>query len=100
MAVQLDQLDRQRRGIMWLVGLLLASFCGALLLTTWSGDAPSIQLEQRWPSMVGLCGLIVLFVLYVQNKHRQLAALERKLRDVAVREATLQARFSELVFLF
>ena len=100
MALRFEQLDRQRRGMLWLVGLLLSAFCGALLLTTWNGDAPSIQLEQRWPSMVGLCGLIVLFILYVQNKHRQLAALEAKLRDVAVREATLQARFSELVFLF
>ena len=100
MTIPFEQLDRQRRGLLWLAGLLLAAFCAALTLATWSGDAPSIQLEGRVPSMVGLCGLIALFVVYVQHKHRQLSALEARLRDVAVREAALQARFSELAFLF
>ena len=36
----------------------------------------------------------------MQHKHNQLAALETSLRDMAVREATAQARFTELSFLF
>jgi len=97
-----EQLDRQRRAMLWLVGLLLAALCAALMLTTWTaGEAmPTIELNDRWPSMAGLCGLVVLFVLYVQHKSRQLSVLESRLRDHAVREAALQARFSELSFLF
>ena len=95
-----DQIQRQRAIVIWLVGILLAAMCAALVLVTWSGDQPMFQLEQRWPAFGGLCGLVVLFVLYVQYKQRQFAALEARLRDVAIREAAMQARFSELSFLF
>ena len=37
---------------------------------------------------------------YLQQKHRELARLEGRLRDLAVREAAMNARFTELSFLF
>ena len=39
-------------------------------------------------------------MLYVQHKHQQLAEVERQLHELALREATAQARFHELSFLF
>src|SRR5207247_11081182 len=96
MTLRFEQLDRQRRMMTWLIGVLLAALCGALMITSWSGDVPMIQLQERWPAMVGLCGLVILFVLYVQYKHRQLGHLEPQLRETAVHAPTMQARFSEL----
>jgi transcriptional regulator with GAF, ATPase, and Fis domain len=95
-----DQLVRQRSALMWLLGIISAATCAALVFVSWTGEQPMIQWEQRWPALVGLCGLVLLFVLYVQHKHRQLSILEAQLRDVAVREAAMQARFSELSSLF
>ena len=96
----LEQVQKQRGRVLWLFGTVTAAMCTALVLTTWSGDQPSIQFEQRWPALVGLCGLVLLFVLYVQHHHRKLSVLESRFRDIAVREAALQAHFSELSFLF
>jgi transcriptional regulator with GAF, ATPase, and Fis domain len=97
-----QRLERQRRGLSHLGGLLLTAMCVSLALVsaTESGEGLQFQLEGRWPTIVGLVGLVLLFVLYQQKKHREFAALEARMRELAVREATLQARFSELSFLF
>ena len=100
MPQDLEQVQKQRGRLLWLFGTLIAAMCAALVFTSWSGDQPSLQFEQRWPALTGLCGLVALFVLYVQNHHRKLSELESRLRDIAVREASLQAHFSELSFLF
>ena len=87
---------------MWLGGILLTAMCAALVLVTWSGEAASLEfhLEGRWPTLVGLAGMVLLFVFYAQHQHRQLAATEARMRETAVREAAMEARFSELSFLF
>jgi len=97
-----EALERQRNRLLWLGGVLLTAMCGALVLVTWSGQGGGLEfdLPQRWPTLVGLAGMVLLFVLYAQHTHRQLAAAETRLRDLAVRDAALQARFSELSFLF
>ena len=102
MAQPFDHLERQRSRLLGLAGLLLTLTCATLLLVTWSsqGVAFDFSLAQRWPTLVGLGGLVLIFVFYGQAKHRELAALERRLREMAVREAAMQARFSELSFLF
>src|SRR5258705_722363 len=100
MAPNFEQLTRQRSLLLWLAGTLLAAMCAALVLVTWTGSQPIIQFDQHWPALTGLCGLVALFVLYVQHKHRQLADLEARLLAIAVREAALQAHFAELTFLF
>ena len=93
-------LDRQRRLLSWLGGLLLTAMCVTLVLVSWWQGPDGFNLKVRWPALIGLVGLVLIFVLYTQHKHRQLGELEGRLRDSAVREASLQARFSELTFLF
>ena len=93
-------LDSQRRILSGLGGLLMTAICLTLVLVSWWQSPEGFNLKARWPSLVGLLGLVVVFVLYSQHKHRQLGELERKLRDAAVREASMQARFTELAFLF
>jgi transcriptional regulator with GAF, ATPase, and Fis domain len=94
--------ERQRNVLMWLGGVTLTAMCAALVLVSWSSSGASIELDigHRWPTLVGLSGLVLIFVLYMQHKHQQLTAMEAKMRDLAVRGAALQARFGELSFLF
>ncbi len=100
MSVPFQKLDRQRRMLSWLGGVLVCALCATLVLLTGSSEGIGFNLEQRWPTLLGLSGMVLVFVFYVQHKHRQLASLEQRLREYAVREATMQARFSELSFLF
>ncbi len=102
MTQHFENVERQRGRLLALAGLLLTLTCATLLLVSWSDHGATLDLDfaQRWPTLVGLAGLVLVFVLYVQAKHRELAALERRLRDLAVSEAAMQARFSELAFLF
>jgi transcriptional regulator with GAF, ATPase, and Fis domain len=93
-------LDRRRTWLTYMVALLLTATCLTLVLVTGWQSADGLRWQARWPSLVGLFGLMVIFVLYTQYKHRELAALEMQLRDAAVREASMQARFTELSFLF
>jgi transcriptional regulator with GAF, ATPase, and Fis domain len=94
--------ERQRNILLWLVGVTLTATCAALVLVSWTSSGASIELDfqRRWPTLVGLFGLVLIFVLYIQQKHHQLAAMEAQMRDLAVRGAALQARFGELSFLF
>ena len=95
-------IDRQRNMLLWLGGFTLTAMCAALVLLSWTtqGTALEFNFAERWPRLVGLTGLVLIFVLYMQQKHDELAAMEVKMRDMAVRSAALQARFSELSFLF
>jgi transcriptional regulator with GAF, ATPase, and Fis domain len=93
-------LESQRRLLSALGGLLMTAMCLTLVLVSWGQSSEGFNLRARWPSLVGLLGLVLIFVLYSHHKHRQLEELERKLRDAAVREGAMQARFTELAFLF
>ncbi len=95
-----EKVERQRNRIATLGGVVMAAMCGALILMSWNGESATWNFGQRWPTLVGLVGLVLLFVLYNHYRFRQLAELETQLRDMAVREASLQARFGELSFLF
>jgi transcriptional regulator with GAF, ATPase, and Fis domain len=94
--------DRQRNLLMWLVGITLTATCAVLVLVSWTSQGASLELDfqRRWPTLVGLFGMVLIFVLYMQHKHQQLAAMEARMRELAVRGAALQARFGELSFLF
>jgi transcriptional regulator with GAF, ATPase, and Fis domain len=94
------KLERQRRWLTNLVGLLLTAMCLTLVTLSGGQGIEGLRLAARWPALVGLLGLVVIFILYTHHKHRQFAQLERRLRDAALREASLQARFTELAFLF
>ena len=93
-------LDSQRRLLSGLGGLLMTAMGLTLVLLSWWQSPEGFNLKTRWPSLVGLLGLVLIFVLYSQHKHRQLGDLEKKLRDAAIREASMQARFTELAILF
>jgi GAF domain-containing protein len=94
--------ERERHALLTLGGVLLTLMCGALILATWSGDSGgvSVAFTTRWPALVGLGGLVLIFVLYATRKQRELSMLDEKLRVLAVREATLSARIGELSYLF
>ena len=94
--------DRQRKVMQWLGGITLTAMCAALVLVTWTNEGVAIHfdLQSRWPTLVGLSGLVLIFVLYTHQKHQQLSAMEARMRELAVRGAALQARFGELSFLF
>ena len=93
-------LERQRRLVSVMGSLLLTAMCLTLVLVSWWQGPTGFDLRSRWPSMVGLVGLVLIFVLYTQHKQRRFSELEVRLREAAVREAAMQARFTELSFLF
>jgi transcriptional regulator with GAF, ATPase, and Fis domain len=100
MASTYQTLERQRSRMVTVAGLLLTAVCATLVLVSWWSGVGGFTIEARWPALVGLIGLVLIFILYGQKKHRELAQMEARLRDAAVREASLQARFMELSFLF
>jgi transcriptional regulator with GAF, ATPase, and Fis domain len=92
-------IDRRRRGLANLAGVLLSAMCLTLVLIS-GRPGVGLALASRWPTIVGLVGLVAIFLLYLQLKQRELMDLERQLRDAAVREAATMARFEELSSLF
>jgi putative methionine-R-sulfoxide reductase with GAF domain len=101
--LKIASIERQRGSLLSLGLLLVAALCAALVLSNWStvdGAMRRDMLARRWPALVGLSGLVLLFVLYATNKHRELCRMQARYQQMAVREASLQARLSELSFLF
>lgn len=98
-----NTIERQR-GTLWMLGLvLLAALCAALVLLSWStgeDGAVMARIEERWPTLVGLSGLVLLFGLYATHKQRELVRMQERFQQLAVREASLKARLGELSFLF
>ncbi|HEY2954831.1 MAG TPA: GAF domain-containing protein [Candidatus Eisenbacteria bacterium] len=96
------RVERQRSFLLWLGAVTITAMCAVLALVTWTSQGVALEFDfaQRWPTVVGLCGLVLIFVLYMQHKHHQLAVLDARLRDMAVRGAAIEARFTELSFLF
>ncbi len=100
---QVESIERQR-GSLWNLGLVLVgALCAALVVMSWTTADQALRtemLERRWPALVGLSGLVLLFVLYATKKHRELCRMQARWQQMAVREASLRARLSELSFLF
>ena len=98
-AASFHVIDRRRRWLANLAGVLLSAMCLTLVLISGRPGA-GLALAARWPTIVGLVGLVAIFLLYLQLKQRELMDLEGRLRDAAVREAATMARFEELSSLF
>jgi transcriptional regulator with GAF, ATPase, and Fis domain len=100
---KIDSIERQRSSL-WNLGLVLvAALCAALVALSWTTADESLRtemLERRWPALVGLSGLVMLFGLYATKKHRELCHMQSRCQQMAVREASLRARLGELSFLF
>lgn len=99
----MDSIERQR-GALWALGIvLLTALCGALVLVSWTSTEAGLEigsLAERWPALVGLAGLVLVFALYATMKQRELARMQERFQEVALREARLQARMGELAQLF
>jgi len=83
--------------------VLVAALCAALVLVSWSNSAVGIEvgaIQERWPSLVGLAGLVLLFGLYATRKQRELSRMQEHVQRMAVSEASLRARLGELALLF
>jgi transcriptional regulator with GAF, ATPase, and Fis domain len=100
---KLASIERQRGSLLNLGLLLVAVLCAALVFSSWTTAEGAVQREllaERWPALAGLSGLVLLFVLYATNKHRELSRMQARYQQMAVREASLKARLTELSFLF
>jgi transcriptional regulator with GAF, ATPase, and Fis domain len=95
-----EQIRRQRALVLGLTIALVAGLCVMLVLTLSPNERPPLPFEQWRPAVFGLCGIAALFAAFAFVQHRRLTAQESRLRDLAVRDAAVQARFSELSFLF
>lgn len=94
----------KQRGALWILGLVLvAALCAALVLISWSSAESGLavgSIQERWPSLVGLAGLVMLFGLYATRKQRELTRMQEQFQQMALREASLRARIGELSLLF
>lgn len=100
---RMDAIERQR-GALWTLGIVLVTaLCAALVLVSWTSTEAAIEigsLAERWPSLIGLAGLVLLFALYATMKQRELSRMQERFQQMALREARLQARMGELAQLF
>ena len=94
--------ERASRFGLWPEAVALTALSILMVLVSWTrgGLSMELDLEHRWPALLGLAGLIVVSMFYLDRKHRAFAAMETRLRELAAREAGFQARFGELSFLF
>jgi transcriptional regulator with GAF, ATPase, and Fis domain len=99
----MEHIEKQRTSL-WSLGLVLVgALCAALVVLSWTTldqEAQRLFMQDRWESLVGLSGLVILFGLYATKKHQDLSKLQRSMQHFAVREAALRARLGELSFLF
>jgi transcriptional regulator with GAF, ATPase, and Fis domain len=95
---------RQRQYGLWLLGAaVLLVLTAAFVFLTWSGWSEGGHVlvpESRLAALVGLAGMVVVFVLYGFAQQSRLQALEGELRRAELREGTLRAHFDELEALF
>jgi transcriptional regulator with GAF, ATPase, and Fis domain len=100
----LSPVTRQRRWIWALGAILLLSLTATVVLLSWimgKGEGGwLVTPESRWPMLLGLVGLVLIFVIYIFVKQRQLDAIEARVRQLMVREAALRAHISELSAIF
>jgi signal transduction histidine kinase/ActR/RegA family two-component response regulator len=99
---QLRRIERQNH-VIWVFALVLLLALGATLVMlqlaggTW--DNP-LSVENRYPLVVALGGLVVLFSLYMLYKQHQLHDLRTSLFKAILREESLRSRLSSLSSFF
>ncbi len=92
--------ERRQRWQWRLASVLLVSLSLTVVLLATSrpegAPGPSLPAGQSGGVLVGLVGLVVLFLLYVNWQHDQLLAKEAELRRSGAREDVLRERLSEI----
>ena len=103
MEQHLNRVARYRRHL-WTAGAVLLgalTVTVVLLSSTPSGESSlSTSPSSQGTALVGLCTLVLVFVLYVFYRERELHTVEVQLQGVLVREAALRERIAELSALF
>ena len=100
----LDEVDRLDWELWLLITLVLFSLLGAFILNHLPGLLPPVDMVMK-PALLetytdGLTVLILLFCLYVIQKHRQLREARYRLVTVKVQEEGLKQRLSLIEVLF
>jgi transcriptional regulator with GAF, ATPase, and Fis domain len=92
----LDTVGRRRS--LWRVAavLLLVLVLAVVALTMPPDDGGVIPLWNHYVRLASLLGLVAMFVAYVFDEERRLAAADARLQQVMVREVSLRARLAEV----
>jgi signal transduction histidine kinase len=102
---ELEDLDRRNWSLWILTGLLLVVMAAVItslyLPQVWGLIIPDVPApETRGMLVTGLCGLVLIFMLYMLLKQRQMANLRNDLIRARVKEEVLRSRLSEITSLF
>ena len=102
---ELEDLDRRNWSLWFLNGLLLVTMAAVItslyLPRVWGLIVPDIPApETRGMLVTGMCGLVLIFMLYMLLKQRQTLALRNDLIRARVKEEILRSRLSEITSLF
>jgi signal transduction histidine kinase len=102
---ELDDLDRRNWGLWILNGLLLITMAAVItslyLPQVWGMIASDmIAPETRGVLVTGMCGLVLIFMLYMLLKQRQMAFLRHDLFRSRMKEEILRSRLGEITSLF
>ena len=102
---ELEVLDRRNWSLWFLNGLLLVTMAAVItslyLPRVWGLIVPDIPApETRGMLVTGMCGLVLIFMLYMLLKQRQTLVLRNDLIRARVKEEILRSRLSEITSLF
>jgi signal transduction histidine kinase len=102
---ELEDLDRRNWGLWILNGLLLITMAAVItslyLPQMWGSIAADmIAPETRGILVSGMCGLVLIFMLYMLLKQRQMAFLRHDLFRSRIKEEILRSRLGEITSLF
>src|SRR5688572_28419924 len=102
---ELQEIDRKNWGLWILNGALLVVMAAVItslyLPQVWGLVAPEIPApETRGMLVTGMCGLVLIFMLYMLLKQRQMANLRSDLFLSRIKEEILRSRLGEITSLF
>ncbi len=102
---ELEDLDRRNWGLWLLNAMLLLVMAGVItslyLPNVWGVMMPDVPApETRGMLVTGMCGLVLIFMLYMLLKQRQMSNLRTDLFRARMKEEILRSRLSEITSLF
>jgi signal transduction histidine kinase len=102
---ELEEIDRKNWGLWILNGLLLAVMAAVItslyLPQVWGLMAPDMPApETRGMLVSGMCGLVLIFMLYMLLKQRQMEGMRADLFRSRMKEEILRSRLGEITSLF
>lgn len=98
-----DPSDRSYWILWWLGSVLLLALAATVAILGWPGMSEGDRVllpESRWVALVGLVGLVMVFILYATRQQQRFVRLKTQLWRAEIREETLRAHLTELSALF